>query len=478
MRGFENIIYSMKAIWRFCLKTLLVISIFSVFACQSSISDMNEQTQTVSTVVTGPKDLPNHRRYRTSITTELSELKVSKDMTLVDDFDALMAFHNRNTNLKASEQGGTVEYYSSIIDFENCVPDLSRTNTMVGSKNAPNFGAYTNYCHNMIAYQFLIDPQKNVSHYKQIIDYWVENRVLEKANSLQRMMGKASQDYAYALSTNVAKVMAHFAIYHPLYQYDEEQMQRIENMFENFAASYDYYAAFRGSGTYFETLCNLRNPNAPDGTNDHCGSFNTRMAVGATLLGIELGNQVIFDKGIQHVEVMLATFDQHKMYTSQIFRRDGLSYADQVNPAIDQLDYAFQKVFGIDFANMENLHGVSSGQVFHHMWTVANDPSLLLPYMRHKQRNDPHYYENIPDYDGQNLFTVIRDIETGKRSPEYIWQAFNERRYILSAPALAKEFHPDLWQKWASRTRLEDYNYGGHITGFSPLILRRATHQW
>ena len=104
------------------------------------------------------------------------------------------------------------------------------------------------------------------------------------------------------------------------------------------------------------------------------------MAVGATLFGIEFGNQVIFDKGIQHVEVMLATFDKNKMYTSQTFRHDGLSYADQVNPAIEQLDYAFDKAFGIDFANMKNIHGVSAGEVYQHIWEVANNPALLLPY--------------------------------------------------------------------------------------------------
>ena len=202
------------------------------------------------------------------------------------------------------------------------------------------------------------------------------------------------------------------------------------------------------------------------------------MAVGATLLGIELGNQVIFDKGIQHVEVMLATFDSNKMYTSQIWRHDGLSYADQVNPAIDQLDYAFDKAFGIDFANLKNAHGVTPGEIYQHMWEVANDPSLLLPYMNYKKRLDPHFYENTNDYNGQDMFEVIRDIETGEKKPEYIWQAFNERRYILSAPALAREFQPELWRKWKNRVQFGDYDYGGHITGFSPLVLRNSTQRF
>ena len=69
------------------------------------------------------------------------------------------------------------------------------------------------------------------------------------------------------------------------------------------------------------------------------------------------------------------------------------------------------------------------------------------------------------------MFNVIKDIETGKRNPDYIWQAFNKKRYILSAPALAIDFQPELWAKWKSRIRLGDYDFGGHITGFSPVSI-------
>ena len=72
------------------------------------------------------------------------------------------------------------------------------------------------------------------------------------------------------------------------------------------------------------------------------------------------------------------------------------------------------------------------------------------------------------------MFKVIKDIETGKRKPSYVWQAFNEKRYILGSPGLAKEFQPELWQKRKKYIRMTDYDYGGHIAGFSPLIIRMA----
>ena len=76
------------------------------------------------------------------------------------------------------------------------------------------------------------------------------------------------------------------------------------------------------------------------------------------------------------------------------------------------------------------------------------------------------------------MFNVISDIETGEKKPEYIWQAFNERRYILFAPSLAREFQPELWRKWRNRVQFGDYDYGGHITGFSPLVLRYSTQRF
>lgn len=448
-----------------------------VSACQSTDEAPANTPVKASGAINGPKDLPNHKRYRNFIKTTLRDLKVTDEMTLVDNFSSVLRYHRVHTKGKARENEGMVAFYSSQINFETCIPSLSST-VILTDNNAPNAGSYTNFCHNMIAHRFLVNPEKNVSDYKIIIKHWLNNKTLESANKIQRSFGQSSNDYAYSVSTNVAKVMAHFALYHPLYGFSAEEMENIEEMFERFAKTYDYYPGVANGGVYFTKLCNLKNPTVPPGTNDHCGSYNTRMAVGATLLGIELGNQVIFDKGIQHVEVMLATFDSNKMYTSQIWRHDGLSYADQVNPAIDQLDYALDKAFGIDFANLKNAHGVTPGEVYRHMWNVANNPSFLLPYMSYKKRLNPNYYANTNDYNGQDMFNVIRDIETGEKKPEYIWQAFNERRYILSAPALAREFQPELWRKWKNRVQFGDYDYGGHITGFSPLILRNSTQRF
>jgi hypothetical protein len=426
-----------------------------------------------------PARILQYERYKTVIKTPLRGLQVDAGFSLVDDWASFMLYHDKHVKGREGYDENALSYYGDKIDVSQCSSDLGSTDTKVSSKERDqNFPSLVNRCHNMLAQLFRIDPAVNVSNYRQIIDHWLDNDVLSRANIIQARQRREAADYAYALSSNVAKIMAHFALYHPLYDYSDDEMADVIKMFEKFTATYNYYLPFQEKGQYFAELCNLGRPTVPKGTNDHCGSFNTRMAVGATLFGLEFDSQLVFDKGIQHTEIMLATFDQYKMYTSQIWRHDALSYTDQIGPAIDQLDYALEKAFGIDFANMQTVHDVTPGEVYRHLWTVANNPALLKPYMNYKRRNDPNYYSNVPDYDGANMFSVISKIESHELEPTYIWQAFNERRYVLTVPGLAREFQPDLWRKWKPRMNAIDFDFGQRITGFSPLILREATARY
>ena len=196
-------------------KSLLYLILFiAVAACNSGDQPNASSPLNVTDAISGPKDLPNHKKYRDFIKTPLRDLKVTEEMTLVDNFADVLRYHRAHTKGKARENDGMVALYSSMINFETCIPSLSST-VVVRDNNAPNTGAYTNFCHNMIAHRFLVNPEKNVSDYKSILQYWLDNKTLESANKIQRSFGQSSNNYAYAISTNVAKVMAHFALYHP-----------------------------------------------------------------------------------------------------------------------------------------------------------------------------------------------------------------------------------------------------------------------
>ena len=431
-----------------------------ISALRDALSDLQEVRKSS---YRKPATNPQHARYSRFIKTPLRDFTVPSDFTLVDNWASFMAYHQRVIAGKYQEDD---HFYSDQIDFGKCVEDLGTTVTTKSAKSRnESIVSVSAKCHAMLAHKFNNDPKRNVSLYRDVLTYWMDNNILQSANRLQARQS-FQPDYSYAINSSTAKMMAHYALYHRLYGFDAATHSRVVDMFESFAANYRYFPAHQDAGSYFTKLCSLKTPKVVGG-NDHCGSWNTRIAVGATLFGLEFGSQTLFDKGVQHIEIMLAMFDENHMYTSQIGRgTEGLSYADQVGPAIDQLDYAFQKAFGFDFANMETVHGTTPAKVYQHMWTVANQPWLMLPY--YDPDSDPS-----SRYRGE-FRALVRDIQNGEKSPTVVWQAFNERRYIMTVPGLAARYHPELFKKHRPRIGPVDFEFGNRVTGFSVLALREG----
>jgi len=409
---------------------------------------------------------PQHAGYSDVIKTRYRNLIVPTDFSLIDDWGAMLRFHDDHITGRHGDERRGAKYSDTNVD--QCVHDLSTTVTMTSVPTGQELPWAAAKCHAMISQRFNNAPRDAVDQYRQILLYWQQNGVLEDAMSTLQAQRRDRGDYDYALRSSVAKMMAHYAVYHRLYRFEPNEHRKIDTMFSRFSNRYRYYTAYDGRGSHFETLCDIDRPKTPRGTNDHCGSINTRVAVGATLYGLEFANQVVFDHGIRSVEIMLATFDKHAMYTSQIGRgMQGLSYADQIRPAIDQLDFALQKAFGIDFVNEQNIHGVTPGEVYVRLLAVANDPKLMLPYYRSDR-------DHTASYEGQFL-GLIDEIEAGNEHPRVVWEAFNLARYFHTSPGLAKEFHPELWQSYEQQVQDWVYDFGMLFTGFSIRALRLAT---
>jgi hypothetical protein len=412
-----------------------------------------------------PAHNPQWQDYSDAIVSPLRGLTVPSNFTLVEDWSTLMSVHM--THLSGQYDVAS-HFYAPRIDFDRCVDDLSSTTSTTSSRSGQEgVVPISAMCHAMLATRFNNNPSRYASSYANILLNWLDQSTLKNANYLQSRFPNRPNDFNYALYSNVAKVMAHYALYHRLYEFDDLTHAAIVQMLEEFVSTYEYYPAYQRMGQYYSLLCDLSRAEVIGG-NDFCGSWNTRMAVGATLFGLEFESQVIFDKGIQHIEIMLAMFDQNAMYAAQIGRgREGLSYADQVNPAIDQLDFAFEKAFGIDFANMETVHGTTPGLVYQTMLKVANNPELMLPYYNPDSDPTARYRGEFRD--------MVAEIENGQRPVQDVWEAFSERRYILTVPGLAREFHPELFSSyWGQRNKF-DYEFGNRITGFSILTLREAS---
>jgi hypothetical protein len=68
--------------------------------------------------------------------------------------------------------------------------------------------------------------------------------IIENPNPyIKNIPGNNSQAWAYAISSFVPNIFAHFAIYHKLYDFDPTTHQNIINMGEAFFAQWDYYPA-------------------------------------------------------------------------------------------------------------------------------------------------------------------------------------------------------------------------------------------
>jgi len=204
---------------------------------------------------------------------------------------------------------------------------------------------------------------------------------------------------------------------------------------------------------------------------DHCGSINTRMAVSGIYFGLEFNSQVILDSGIRYTEMFMAIMDKNKMYSSQISRGlCAMSYADQMSPIIDQLDYALNKAYDIDFVNLKNIHGVTLAEVWYKLYEAAMDPKQLLPYYNLRQWQDcqPHLTG------GKSLVTLIKE----KNKPA-IWGAFRPDQHILRSPKVASTLRPKLWNTYdsdsSSTFRIRAFAAGNSAVGISPLVLRKAT---
>ncbi len=431
---------------------------------------------------------PQYEKYKDSIKTPLRGLKVPDNFTLVDDFDSFMRWHDKHTTGNWDDSRGFITYQKEAgVRIEKCADNaktLTGTSAVsAGIDEGPVFTendyrfAYTETqgrCQNVFAQRFTHNPKKGATTYADILRYWQANDVLKNINKTTKSIptdNARRTSFTYATRSVVGDSMAHYALYHRLYGLDETEQTQIDEMFTHFVTTYDYYAAFKASGNYFARVCNLGKGATvtPEGTNDHCGSANLRIAVGATLYGLDFGNQIVFDYGIRQLEITLATFDENKAYTAQIYRGMlALGYARQIIAELDKLDYAFEKAFGLDFVNMKTPHGVTPGEVYQEMLVFATEPERLLYYFKNNGYG--------ADERGGDFKATVQKIKEGVYNYRAVWEAFNEREYYALGGAMAQAYFPEKFQEYVIKGRDHKFLIEGSVNvGFNNLVLRMAT---
>ncbi len=417
-----------------------------------------------------------HANYSRHIATPYRDLKVYENFRLIDDFNSFMKFHYDNLKGEMPDHQGVFNYRAQSIDFEFCVPDFISTT----SNNSSRSGAHeiqnvTAYCGNMISQRFLNNPNKGIENYRKILLGWLKNGIIENPNVFgKKLSNSLMNQWPYAISSNVPNILTHYALYHKLYGLDQFTHQSVIRMGEAFFESWDYYPLLTRNGTYFRRVCNLKSSiKVVVGTNDHCGSFNARMATGGIYFGLEFKNQIAFDTGVRHLEVMLATFNKDAIYMAQMNRGIcAIGYMKQFPPHFELIHHAFQKAFGIDFINTKNINGITPSVAYAKLWEIAHDPLQVVKYWN-------GFDQMNCTSNGKNMNMMIAQLKKYPNSYRDFWNGFNLEDYVLSSPTFARQKFPKKW-KTLHNSKLKDGSYqswtvsGNDFMGINPYLLQLA----
>ncbi|MGC6517734.1 MAG: hypothetical protein ACON49_06870 [Candidatus Puniceispirillaceae bacterium] len=450
----------------------------------SSAQD-NSDTYSEGHAVSSPfRHDPQYETYKDLIATPLRDFKVYDAFTLVDDWQSFMSYHDAYISGNWDDTRGQADWEirNQGMDPNKCQVSLSNFTTEAAPDRWRNeYEKAAGKCLNILFGRFYDNPNTGITALADILLHWDEGKVLKTMNARQQdMPDNLVTDLTYAVMTTVGNFMAHYALYHNLYSFSDEQHAKIEAMLTDFVRDYDYYATFRQAGPYYEILCDLAAPLGKvieKGTNDHCGSFNSRIATGATLYGLEFGNQLIYDFGVRKLEITLATIDELGGYSAHMGRGMlALGYAIQLVAPMEQLSYAFTKAFDFDLVKMKNHNGSSLEDYYLGLYRFAHDPVSF---------GDTY---TLTDRRGGNFYEQIKIIRKRPKAYKNVWESFDLIDFYILGGSLAKKHFP----KQAERYHLPglEMRYAGccinhstqimtsHVVGFNPYVLRDATGSW
>ena len=469
----------MKSIFPIIVTALALAGCQTTGAQYSSAQSFNDSKE-VSSVYPYDKQ---YERYKDVIKTPLRDFEVYDEFTLVneEEWTKLTEYHNSYITGRWPEDRGKSDWeIRQGINPAKCIDSSKNFTTEAGpSTKTYDWHHVVASCTSILFGRFYNDPYKGAAELKEVMLYWYENDILKNMNQRESTLPKnVATNMSYAVMSKVGQMMGHFSLYHRYYNMTEQEYETIDKLFTEFVTTYNYYKSFDRKGDFTRTVCNLSGKsNTVRTTNDHCGSFNIRIATGATLYGLEFGNQTVYDYGIRRLEITLATFDKHHGYSSQMGRGTlAIGYARQIVGPLDQLTYAFDKAFDFDFANMELHRSTTPNKVYVQLLNFANDPSLFLHY-------------KVTDKRGKQFKNYVKRIKERKASKQSVWDAFNLSEYYIHGGSLAKNNYEEI--------DIKRYHVGGRnlvrsgmsveraiqietsvLVGFNPYVLRDATNNW
>ena len=422
-----------------------------------------------------PKDFRQHTKYADHIASIYRGLTVPRNFSLVDDFDDFMSYHTFFVG-KAKDKRFQTDYYSDRIDVDKCAVDFENLMTIESAKvsglDVSAVGSMM--CASSLRQRFMNMPDEGVGAYKSVIRGWLGNGRLIHSHEIMRKIPKGMlADYGYNVASVVSHVLGHYAWYHPLYDLSDIENAEVIKAAEIFFTKFNT-DDFLNRGT---KLCDLKSKYkiTPRG-NDHCGSFNRRLAESAIVFGLEFGNQNIFDAGVRRLEVHLSTFNSDAVYGAQASRgRCSLGYMKGFLGTHEVLAYVFEKAFSIDFRNTPNNNGVTPLDSYRKLWALYENPTEIEKY------NKPDTPDN---YCGRNgtFSEALKKLKNKNTRNSVLFEfrgALKQDTLLLHAPSSAEEVFPE---RFTSAERLVGGPSGpAYVIDFvtvSPLVLGLATDRF
>lgn len=426
--------------------------------------DLNEVIDLIAsyeTLLTSKSKFKNpvhiqHSTFSEHIATPFRELKVYENFTLIDNFESFIERQEKKTQGTMPNSLGPLSYLKDEASSLDACTDIfdkkSIKNAYTPSINgSPPIHDFAINCVEIISQFFLTDTTNGINIYRKILQNWLEQGIIQNPNAFLDQISKSnSQSWAYALSSFVPNILAHYAIYHKLYSFDFSTHHNIILMGEAFFSQWDYYPFLIKRDQWHSGLCNLKNQTKLiSSSNDHCGSYTFRMATGGIYFGLQFNSQIAFDTGIRNLEVIMATFNKDAVYASQAERGIcALGYMGQFPSQFELIHYAFQKAYGIDFINTKNINGITPAQAYLKLWTVAHDPleTLVNYWNGHDQMSCA---EN-----GKNQSEMVEQLTQLPSTYRDFWNGFQDSKFILLSPFLARQ---ELLEEWRTVFKSEVY---------------------
>lgn len=307
---------------------------------------------------------------------ELRSIKVPKEWEIIGNPDNKVAFMEAFG--AAHDSSGFIETWNMNSYVDDCVKELSEFSpkwiNSVGNPFEVTASSRFIRCQTIFVHNHFKNPENGINNFEHILLNWAKTKPVKfphRGGSKVALMGQG-----YSAMMLMGDFAAFYALYYHDFDYTDEERASIDQYFSDWFVENDI------TPKPSKARCNLKKPITQTYKNsrvdtDNCGSNRWRMAVGGILLGLRTSDQSLFDAGVRHLEIALATIDKNGIFVSWANKGAlAFSYTRQLPEVLTILATALESV-GYDFYEHETPQGKKIHEVYAAFFKSMKEPELL-----------------------------------------------------------------------------------------------------